>query len=109
MDVFYSCNLIRHKIIYKNNVKLINNAPNMDAHIKKNLSKGIVFKPNSISAVSPIIAVSNLLSSTRSDRYIRALSDFLQGILRNTYIYILYLFVTFLTFYSFLFISSYNS
>lgn len=34
MDVFYFCNLIRHKIIYKNNVKLINNAPNMDDHIK---------------------------------------------------------------------------
>ncbi|XP_076302143.1 sodium/potassium-transporting ATPase subunit beta-1-like [Lasioglossum baleicum] len=41
-------------------------------------SPGIVFKPNSISAASPIISVSNLTSSTRPERHIQALTDFLQ-------------------------------
>ncbi|CAK9834588.1 Sodium/potassium-transporting ATPase subunit beta-1 [Anthophora retusa] len=47
-------------------------------------SPGIVFKPNSMSATSPIISVSNSTSKTRSRRYIRALSDFLQEYQKDT-------------------------
>ncbi|XP_017795216.1 PREDICTED: sodium/potassium-transporting ATPase subunit beta-like [Habropoda laboriosa] len=47
-------------------------------------SPGIVFKPNSMSATSPLISVSNTTSRTRSKRYIRALSDFLREYEKDT-------------------------
>ncbi|XP_043258550.1 sodium/potassium-transporting ATPase subunit beta-like [Colletes gigas] len=41
-------------------------------------SPGIVFKPNSISAASPIISVFNSSTNARPKRYIHSLTDFLQ-------------------------------
>ncbi|KAK9303753.1 hypothetical protein QLX08_004633 [Tetragonisca angustula] len=50
-------------------------------------SPGIVFKPNSVSATSPIISVNNSTNTNNNngpERYIRALSDFLQEYRNNT-------------------------
>ncbi|CAD1473837.1 unnamed protein product, partial [Heterotrigona itama] len=46
-------------------------------------SPGIVFKPNSVSATSPIISLNNSTNDTGPERYIRALSDFLQEYRNN--------------------------
>ncbi|XP_043510605.1 sodium/potassium-transporting ATPase subunit beta-like isoform X2 [Frieseomelitta varia] len=50
-------------------------------------SPGIVFKPNSVLATSPIISVNNSTNTNNNngpERYIRALSDFLQEYRNNT-------------------------
>ncbi|XP_076160341.1 sodium/potassium-transporting ATPase subunit beta-1-like [Ptiloglossa arizonensis] len=47
-------------------------------------SPGIVFKPNSITATSPIISVYNSSISTAPKRHIRALTDFLQEYKKNS-------------------------
>ncbi|KOX71436.1 Sodium/potassium-transporting ATPase subunit beta [Melipona quadrifasciata] len=47
-------------------------------------SPGIVFKPNSVLATSPIISINNSANNTEPERYIRALSDFLQEYRNNT-------------------------
>lgn len=41
-----------------------------------------------MSIASPIISVSNLTGNTKSERYVQAINDFLQGILQNNCIQI---------------------